>query len=126
MDPNVIACEVNGIIVQQWDDATATYTERDLTGAVTLTRPYNADETAAAAIRAAAAQAAADRATLRAAVKQIVTDLQAEKDRVQPTLDATAADINAAPAAYLQDTAKAAKRIADAAIDLARFVKDMT
>lgn len=125
MDPDVTGCELNGILIQQWDDATATYTERDTTGAVTLTRPYNADETAAAAIRAAAAQAAVDRAALHAAVRQIITDLQAEKDRAQIVLDATAADINAAPATYIVDAAKAAKRIADAAIDLARFVKDM-
>lgn len=82
-------------------------------------------ERAKTAGEVSAEQAAAARAANRATVAAIVDDLQAEKARVQPVLDATNATINAGPAPYLRDTARAAKRIADAAIDLARYVKDL-
>jgi len=52
----------------------------------------------------------------------IVDELQAEKARVQPAIDASNATINANPAGYIKDNARAAKRIADAAIDLAKYV----
>jgi hypothetical protein len=57
----------------------------------------------------------------RAVVKQIVTDLQAEKARAQLVIDKTNAQITGSDT---KDVARAAKRIADAAIDLARFVQD--
>lgn len=59
---------------------------------------------------------------LRATIRYIITDLRAEKDRAQTVINALNADINKSPASYIKDTARAAKRIADAAIDLARFV----
>ena len=70
---------------------------------------------------AAQADAAAYEAQ-RILVKAIITDLRAEKARAQVVLDATNATINNSPAPYIKDTARAAKRIADAAIDLARYV----
>jgi len=46
-------------ISEQWDDSTSTYTSWDQAGAVTLSRPYTAEETAAAQASAAARTAAA-------------------------------------------------------------------
>ena len=58
----------------------------------------------------------------RLLVKAIITDLRAEKGRAQLVIDAANSTINASPASHIKDTARAAKRIADAAIDLARYV----
>ena len=77
-------------------------------------------EQLAAELAAQAEQAA--READRAAVKAIITDLRAEKGRAQNVIDTANATINASPASYIKDTARAAKRIADAAIDLARYV----
>ena len=78
-------------------------------------RPLTPEELAA---RAAAAQYEAD----RLAVRQIITDLRAEKARAQAVIDTPNATIKSNPAPYVVDVARAAKRIADAAIDLARYV----
>ena len=82
-------------------------------------------ERAKTAGEVSAEQAAAARVANRAVVAAIVDNLQAEKARVQPAIDATNATINAGPAPYIRDNARAAKRIADAAIELARYVRDM-
>ena len=70
---------------------------------------------------AAQAEAAAYEAQ-RLLVKAIIADLRAEKGRAQNVIDTANATINASPASHIKDTARAAKRIADAAIDLARYV----
>lgn len=69
----------------------------------------------------AADQAAADRDATRAAVKLIITDLQAEKTRCDAVIAKTNATITGADT---KDVARAGKRIADAAIELARFVQN--
>ena len=70
----------------------------------------------------AAQEAAAAYEAQRILVKAIITDLRAEKARAQTVIDTANATINNSPAPYIKDTARAAKRIADAAIDLARYV----
>lgn len=67
----------------------------------------------------AADTARASQEVTRTAVKAIVNDLQAEKARCDVVLAKTNAAITGADT---KDVARAAKRIADAAIDLARFV----
>lgn len=74
--------------------------------------PRTAEDIAARAARAA-------RETTRVAVKAIITDLQAEKARVDAVIAKSNATITGADT---KDVARAAKRIADAAIDLARYV----
>ena len=107
------------IYVIDHNDTTRTVTTYDETGAVASTRPYTAEENAAAVAEAAArAQRVAGRLTVRA----IITDLQAEKARAQAVIDTPNATIKSNPAPYVNDVARAAKRIADAAIDLARYV----
>jgi hypothetical protein len=63
-----------------------------------------------------------EHAATKSRVALIIDELQAEKARVQPAIDASNATINSSPAAYIKDNARAAKRIADAAIDLAKYV----
>ena len=70
----------------------------------------------------AAREDAAANEAQRLLVKAIITDLRAEKARAQGVIDAANSTINASPASYIKDTARAAKRIADATIDLARYV----
>lgn len=78
-------------------------------------RPWTAEELAAQA------EAAAYEAR-RLTVKAIIADLRAEKTRAQAVIDTPNATIKTNPAPYVVDVARAAKRIADAAIDLARYV----
>ena len=104
------------------DDASRTVTTYDETGAVTSSRPYTADENATADSAIAEAAAQAQREADRLTVRQIVIDLRAEKARAQAVIDTPNATIKSNPAPYVVDVARAAKRIADAAIDLARYV----
>ena len=104
------------------DDTTRTVTAYDESGAVTATRPYTADENAAADAAVAQAAAQAQYEAQRLTVRQIITDLQAEKARAQAVIDTPNSTIKTNPAPYVVDVARAAKRIAGAAIDLARYV----
>ena len=96
-DPAPVAL-VGGVPTQQW-----------------TARPWTAEELAA---QAAEVQREADRAAIRA----IVDALKAEKARCQTVIDKMTASVTGADT---KDVARAAKRIADAAIDIARFVKDI-
>jgi len=86
------------------------------------TRPYTAAENAQADAAVEQAAAAEEHAETEDRVKAIVEDLKAEKARVQPAIDATNAAVNSSPASYVKDNARAIKRVADAAIDLAKYV----
>ena len=109
-----------GTLARQWDDTTRTFT--DYTTDPDTVRPYTPAEQAAADTRAATEADEAAREALRAAVRLIVTDLQAEKTRCQTVIDKANSAITAGDT---KDVARAGKRIADAAIDLARLVKDL-
>lgn len=109
----------NNNVIEQWDDDTRTYTRF---ADPASSRPYNAQENVAADARVASAAAQAARDETRAAVKLIITDLQAEKARCDVVIAKTNAQITGADT---KDVARAGKRIADAAIELARFVQDM-
>ena len=84
-------------------------------------RPWTQAELAAQAKEEAREAARVEREATRAKVKAIIADLRAEKVRAQAVIDKTNASITGADT---KDVARAAKRIADAAIDLARFVQD--
>jgi hypothetical protein len=111
----------NGVLTERWDDPTRTHT--DYTTDPDTVRPYTAQENADADARDAQAADMAERAATEDRVASIIDDLQAEKDRVQVTIDTDNSVINDSPANYVKDNARAAKRIADAAIDLAKFVR---
>jgi len=104
-------------LAYRWDDTTRTVT--DFTTDPPSVRPYTAEENAAAAQDDADDADDAAYEAQRAVVKQIVTDLQAEKARAQTVIDKTNNQISGGDT---KDVARAAKRIADATIDLARFV----
>jgi len=108
--------------IERFDDATRSVDTLDIDGKVLSTRPYTVEENAAADQRVAQAALDSEHAATHERVKAIITELQAEKARVQSAIDATNATINASPAGFIKDNARAAKRIADAAIDLAKFV----
>jgi len=112
----------NGVLRTRWDITSRTVSSWDANGVLIEERPYTAAENASAdAMVATEALNAAQKAT-RERVKLIVTELQAEKDRVQLVIDKTNANITGADT---KDVARAAKRIADAAIDLARLLTDV-
>lgn len=103
-----------------WDDSerVVRYTQ----SGIRTVRPYTPEENAAADARAAQAAALAQREATRTAVRAIVDDLQAEKARAQAVLDKANGTLGPGDT---KDVARAVKRIADAAIDLARFVRDV-
>jgi hypothetical protein len=109
-----------GTLVEQWDDDTRIYTSYDAEGTPT-SRPYTGPENVVADANAAAAATRAAEETRRAAVKLIVTDLKAEKDRLDVVLAKTPAQITGGDT---KDVARASKRIADAAIDIARLLTE--
>lgn len=104
------------------DDATRTYTVWNEAGDVVEQRPYNARENEELDARLAAQRIIDAREQDRVTVREIITALQAEKDRVDVVIAKTNAQITPNDT---KDVARAAKRIADAAISLARFVKDL-
>lgn len=121
-----------GTLRQFWDDEgdgtpqrpARTYHEYDEQGEEILARPYNAEENAVADVSAVQAAQQASLDSSRAAVKLIITDLQTEKARVQPVIDLQ--NSATVTTSQIKDVAKATKRVADAAIELARFVQDMS
>ena len=82
-------------------------------------RLFDADEAVAAAERAAADLARAEREKARLAVRAIVDDLQAERTRAQEVIDA------ATSTQEDRKNARAILRTAGACIDLARLVRDL-
>lgn len=114
--------DANKVLRERWDDTTRTYTAWNAAGVQTSTRPYTATENARADAEVAAAAVVAARAANRAAVKLIITDLQLEKDRMDPVIAKANASITGADT---KDVARSAKRVADAGIELARFIQDM-
>lgn len=107
---------------ERFNDDTRTVDTLDEAGDVVSTRPYTDDENATADQTAAQPAIDAEHAATKSRIKQIITDLQAEKDRAQAVLDTANATINSSPAKYVKDGAQSNKRIADACIDLAKYV----
>ena len=105
------------------DDATRTVTTYDEAGSVITSRPYGADENAAADDLVAIEAAQIARAEAAARVRAIVDDLQAEKTRYDEVIASSASTV-AQLRSELVKSARAGKRVADAAIDLARYVRD--
>jgi len=117
--PTIDVDDAAGVVRVRWDDTARVRTEWDKDGTQTDQQPYTTEENAAADQRAIEEQARLAYEQTRQAIKAIVTDLKAEKDRAQAVID------NANATSREKDLGRACKRIADAAIDLARFVKDM-
>lgn len=115
-----LECWEDGTLIERWDNVSRVYT--DFRPESPQSRPYTDAENAAADALAAAALVREQRAAARVAVKAIITDLQAEKTRADAVIAKSNAQISGGDT---KDVARVAKRIADAVIDLARFVQDM-
>lgn len=113
----------NGVLVLRWNEVAKTIETIKADGTVDVSTPMTPEQTAKANAWIADAAARTELAAAQEAVKLIVTDLQAEKARVQPIIDKANNQITAADT---KDVARAAKRIADAAIDLAKVVKELS
>lgn len=91
----------DGTLLEQWDDATRTYT--DYRPEPDESRPYTEDENAAADAHATAATYAANEASLAEDLDEALVSLQA-------IIDDTNANINTNAAARIKDIAKALKK----------------
>ena len=75
-----------GVLIQQWDDGTSTYTEYDgTTGAQTLTRAYVAAETNAATQRTNALTARANYSTILSRMQTAISNNQTYLAIASPT-----------------------------------------
>lgn len=107
--------EEDGVLVVEFDKVARV--RRDLrTGAV---EPFNAEQNALADMIVTQEEARFEHETTRAIIRQIIIDLQAEKARADEVINS--------PNATQDDkkNARAIKRTANAAIDLARFAKEL-
>ena len=107
--------EEDGILVVEYDKVARIRYDR-IAG---TSRPFTDEENAIADDEATRVKAAADHAVNRATVNRIITDLKAEKSRADEVIGSTSATQED------KKNARAIRRVADAAIDLARFVKDL-
>lgn len=105
---------------ERWDDVARTVSTLTAeNGDVVSVRPYTDPENVSADAKAAQPALDAEHLATKARVDTIIADLKVEKDRVQVVIDKPNAQIGPADT---KDVARAAKRIADAAIDLAKYV----
>lgn len=95
----------NGVLREFWDDSLRTYTTWDAAGVQTSTRAYTPIENARADAEAAASTTSGNGSTITDRI--LTVDMPA----MQALLDATNATINAGPAPYLKDIARAVRRL---------------
>jgi len=115
----------NGVKVLEYDDIARVFTRRSDAGAVLEgPRAYTVAENAVADIRVAETVASAEVASLKLAVKAVVTEVKTEKDALDLRFPAgiTNTTINANPGSYIKDVEKALERTMRAVIDLAKLV----
>ena len=108
------------------DDLTRQAQDFDVAGDLVATRPYTADENAAADVAAAAATLAANEAALRDGLAAAIDAALARQAEYQTVLDATNATINGSPASYIKTVARQGKRSERALIRLIRLVGGLT
>lgn len=95
---------IDNVLRVRRDDATRTYTEYNSSGVQTSTRPYTAEENAALDAAIAAAQARSNRSAIE-------TNLLQDLATMQTIIDTANATINASPASYIKDIARAIRRL---------------
>jgi hypothetical protein len=93
------------ILREVWDDATRTYTAYAEDGTVVSTRPYTAEENAAADARAEVYEQDANDEEIGDKIETV--DMPA----MQAILDQTNADLRADPSQEMKDMAKAIRRL---------------
>jgi hypothetical protein len=100
----------DGVLREEWNDATRTYTAWDANGVVTDERPYTTDENAAADARAATDQQAQNKSTIEANLEQDylnMQDIEAQSN----------ADLRADPSQEIKDIARAVRRLTRMALE---------
>ena len=112
----------NGQLVEEWDDDARTYTDHH-TGE---SRPYTADENAQADQAAAAATLAANEAALRDGLQAAIDAALTRQAAYQAIIDTPNSTIKSNPAPYIVDLARQGKRSERALIRLARLVGGLT
>ena len=110
----------DGTLLERGDDATRTVTTS------TGTRPYTADENAAADKAAAAAVLAANERALRDGLTAAIDAALARQAAYQAVIDTPNATIKTNPAPYVVDLARQGKRSERALIRLIRLVGGLT
>jgi hypothetical protein len=94
----------NGQLAKYWNDANSTYTEYSTAGTQVSTRAYTGAEAARAAAEATQLAEATNKGAIEA---NIIQDLAA----MQTIIDTANATINASPASYIKDIARAIRRL---------------
>ena len=112
----------DGVLIEEWDDDTRTYTDHR-TGS---SRPYTADENAQADQAAAAATLAANEAALRDGLAAAIDAALTRQAAYQAIIDTPNATIKTNPAPYIVDLARQGKRSERALIRLIRLVGGLT
>ena len=120
-----VAVEINGILREQCDDSTRTYTARDETGAVTSTHPYTAEENAEADALIVSENLRLEKEETRKAIATILKEIDAEIKRAKDIKALDNSAIRTNPAPYINDLATAIIRLGQATKDLAKFTKDL-
>lgn len=93
---------VDGVLEERWDDGTRTYT--DYRPDPDVSRPYTAEENAAADTAATEALYAANEIELMADLEQAIIDVQVLLDTPNSTIAAT-------PAPYIKDLGHILKKV---------------
>ena len=100
----------NGVLREEWNDDTRTYTAWDENGTQTESRPYTAEENAAA-------DAAATVETEESNKSTIETNLEEDLDAMQAILDQDNAALRDDPSQEIKDIARANRRLIRMALD---------
>jgi hypothetical protein len=100
----------DGVLREQWDDATRTYTAWDENGEQTEQRPYTAEENAQADAAATAATETANKSTIETNLEQDYANMQAIKAQSN-------ADLRADPSQEIKQIADAVRRLTRMALE---------
>lgn len=113
---------LDGVLIEEWDDDTRTYTDHR-TGE---SRPYTPEENTAADQAAAASTLAANEAALRDGLQAAIGAALTRQAVYQAIIDTPKATIKTNPAPHIVDLARQGKRSERALIRLARLVCGLT
>jgi len=100
----------DGLLRKEWDDTTSTYTEWDDSGAIVVTRPYTAEESAEAGVEATATEYANNKSEVEINLEQDLAAMQAVIDQENSALRDD-------PSQEIKDTARAVRRLIRMALD---------
>ena len=100
----------DGVVLEEWNDDTRTYTSRNPDGTVLLTRPYTAEENAAADERATQETQSENKSTIEQNLEADLAAMQAIKDQANSALRTD-------PSQEIKDIAVAVRRLIRMALE---------